>query len=55
MHEYVQLQNNIKIVRTLKFFVYKFFFVISFFSSFNPNFGYGNQRWLFSENLPGIF
>ena len=50
---YVQLQNDIKKVRTLELFVQNHFFT-SFFS-FNPNLGYGNQRRLFSGNLPGMF
>ena len=50
--EYVQLQNNIKIVRTLR--LYKNHFSPVFFS-FNPNLGYANQGRLFSSNLPGMF
>ena len=53
--EYVQLQNDVKIVRTLPFFVRKSLFSLVFFSSFNPNLGYGNQRRLFSGNMPGMF
>ena len=49
--EYVELQNDIKIVRTLKWFFYKFFLSI-FFSSFNLDCGYGNERRLFSGSLP---
>ena len=44
---------GIKIVRTLKLFViFSKNHFTSFFSSFNPNIGYGNQRLLFSGNLP---
>ena len=53
--EYVQLQNNIKTVRTSQLFVYKNHFFREFFSSFNLNLDYGNQRRLFSDNLPGMF
>ena len=52
-NECVRLRNDIKIVRTLKSILYNSIFFNNFFSSFNPNRGYGNQRWLFSGNLPG--
>ena len=42
--EYVQLQNDPKII-----------YLTSFFSSFNRNLGYGKQRRVFSGNLPGTF
>ena len=51
----VQLQNDIKIVCILKLFFYKKHFFSLFFSSFNLNRGYGNQRRLFSVNLSGMF
>ena len=52
--EYDQLQNEIKIVFILKLFFYKNHFSISF-ASFNSNGGYGNQRRLFSGNLPAMY
>ena len=55
LQEYVELENNIKIVRTLKLFDYKYHFFHYFFSSFDTNRGYGKQRRLFSDNLPGMF
>ena len=51
--EFVQLQNNIKIVRTLKFFSSEKSFII-FSSSFNPNRGYGNQRRLFQKSTEAM-
>ena len=51
---FVQLQNDLKIVRTLKMYFYKLFLKI-FFYPFNTNLGYGNQRRLFYGNLLGMF
>ena len=51
--KHVGLQNDIKIVLILKLFVH-ISFVLVFCPFFQSNICYGNQRRLFSGNMPGI-